>query len=137
MTSNKSSAGINGTTMTIVNPDWIIQLKGKEGIRDAIINIELDMATEPIETLAQKVFKYALLAQKNKDILHIMDIVIIDKSFSNRSKFSNGIGRTNNIIERFKADSAVVRRIKESGLKVIVRPLKLNVQAVYEALRKY
>ena len=120
MTGNKSRTQTHGSTMTIVKPDWII-----------------DMGTEPIETLAQKVFKYALLAEKNRDKLHIMDIVIADNSFSNRSTNSDGIGRTKNIINRFKTDSAVINRVKESGLKIIVRPLKLNVKAVYEALRKY
>lgn len=43
------------------------------------------MGTEPIETLAQKVFKYALLSEKNRDKLHIMDIVIADNTFTNRS----------------------------------------------------
>lgn len=137
MTGNKSSTQTHGSTMTIVKPDWIIEFKGEKKIRDAIINIELDMGTEPIETLAQKVFKYALLAEKNRDKLHIMDIVIADNSFSNRSTNSDGIGRTKNIINRFKTDSAVINRVKESGLKVIVRPLRLNVKAVYEALRKY
>ncbi|MFZ0579489.1 MAG: replication-relaxation family protein, partial [Psychrobacillus psychrotolerans] len=136
MKGNKSSTQIHGSTMTIVKPDWIIELKGSKGIRDAIINIELDMGTEPIETLAQKVFKYALLAEKNRDKLHIMDIVIADNSFSNRTTLSNGIGRTENIVKRFNADSAVINRAKESGLKIIVRPLRHNVKAVYEALRK-
>lgn len=137
MKDNTSSTGINGTTMTIVKPDWIIELIGRNEIRDAIINIELDNETEPIETLAQKVFKYALLAEKNRDKLHIMDIVIADNSFSNRSKLSNGIERTRNIVNRFNEDSAVLNRVKKSGLKIIVRPLRLNVKKVYEALSKY
>lgn len=137
MSGNMSSTKIHGSTMTIVKPDWIIELKGSKEIRDAIINIELDMGTEPIETLAQKVFKYALLAEKNQDKLHIMNIVIADNSFSNRSTLSNGVGRTENIIKRFNADTAVINRVKESGLKIIVRPLKLNVKAVYDTLCKY
>ncbi len=137
MTSNKSSTTAYGTTMTIVKPDWIIELKGRKEQRDAIVNIEMDTGTEPIETLIEKVFKYAILAEKNQDKFHIMDIVIADNSFSNRSSFSNGIGRSKNIVKRFKADSAVIKRISESGLKIIVRPLRLNVKAVYETLRKY
>ncbi|WP_191126185.1 replication-relaxation family protein [Cerasibacillus terrae] len=137
MTGNKSNAEIYGTTITIVKPDWIIELKGKKEQKDAIINIELDTGTEPIETLIEKVFKYAILAGKNPEKLHIMDVVIADKSISNRSTFSDGIGRTKNIVKQFKDDSAVIRRIKESGLKIIVRPLRLNVKKVYEALRKY
>ncbi|MBB6447046.1 replication-relaxation family protein [Bacillus benzoevorans] len=137
MTGSKSSAEIYGTTITIVKPDWIIELKGRNGQKDAIINIELDMGTESIETLIEKTFNYAKLAEKNPDVLHIMDIVIADNSFSNRSKFSDGIGRTKNIVKQFKTDSAVIRRIRESSLKIIVRPLRLNVKAVCEALRKY
>ncbi|WP_102694157.1 replication-relaxation family protein [Rummeliibacillus pycnus] len=139
MIGNKSSTQIHGSTMTIVKPDWIIEIKGSESkkIMDAIINIELDMGTEPFETLAQKVFKYALLAEKNRNKLHIMDIVIADNSFSNRSTFSDGIRRTNNIFKRFNADPAVIKRAQESGLKIIVRPLKLNVEAVYKTLGKY
>lgn len=137
MSINKSSPQINGSTMTIVKPDWIVELKGSKEFKDTIINIELDMGTEPIETLAQKVFKYALLAENNRDKFHIIDIVIADNSFSNRSKVSNGIGRTKNIVNRFNADSAVKRRVQESGLKIIVRPLRLNVKAVYDTLCKY
>ncbi|WP_077701946.1 replication-relaxation family protein [Virgibacillus dokdonensis] len=137
MTAEKSSTGPNGTTMTIVKPDWIIQVKGRRKIKDAIINIELDMATEPIETLVQKVFKYALLAEKNKDAIHIMDIVIADDSFSNRSTLSNGIKRSNNIAKQFELDSAVASRAKLSGLKIIVSSLKQNDKIVYEALSRY
>lgn len=50
MTGNKSITEINGATMTIVKPDWILKLKGNKKVRDAIINIELDMGTGPYET---------------------------------------------------------------------------------------
>ncbi|TSI07652.1 replication-relaxation family protein [Lysinibacillus sp. BW-2-10] len=136
-TGNNSSTQLYGSTMTIVKPDWIIEINGKKESKNAIINIELDMGTEPIETLAQKVFKYALLAEKNRDKLHIMNIVVADNSFSNRSTLSNGIGRSKNIVNQFNKDFAVLKRIRESGLKVIVRPLKLNVKAVREELIKY
>lgn len=137
MTGNRSSTKIRGTTMTIVKPDWVIKFKGRKETKDAIINIELDMATEPVETLIQKVFKYALLAEKNPDVLHIMNIVIADNSFSNRSNFSSGIKRAENIINQFVSDSAVATRRRESGLKIIVSPLKHNDKIVYEALLKY
>lgn len=136
-TGSKAGNKLNGATMTIVKPDWIIKLKGTPEVRDAIINIEMDMGTEPIETLAQKLFKYAILAEKNPEVLHIMDIVIVDNSLSNRSSFSDGIGRTKNILQRFKSDSAVIKRLKESGLKLIVHPLGLNVNQLYKTLRKY
>ncbi len=136
-TGSKAGNKLNGATMTIVKPDWIIKLKGTPEVRDAIINIEMDMGTEPIETLAQKLFKYAILAEKNPEVLHIMDIVIVDNSLSNRSSFSDGISRTKNILQRFKSDSAVINRLKESGLKLIVHPLGLNVNQLYKTLRKY
>lgn len=100
-TGSKAGNKLNGTTMTIVKPDWIIKLKGKPEVRDAIINIEMDMGTEPIETLAQKLFKYAILAEKNPEVLHIMDIVIVDNSLSNRSSFSDGIAVVVNIVVAF------------------------------------
>lgn len=134
MTGNKTSKEINGTTIMIVKPDWIIELKGSKKIRDAIINIELDMGTEPYETLAQKVFRYAILADKNPDVLHIMDIVIADNSFSNRSTLSSGIKRAENIMKIFVSDSAIANRVKQSGLKLIVSPLKQNDQFIFDAL---
>lgn len=136
MTGNKSSTGINGTTMTLVKPDWIIKFKGRKKIKDAIINIELDMGTEPIETLAQKVFKYAILAEKNPDVLHIMDIVIADDSFSIRSQFSDGIKIGKNIIKQFAADPAVLSRAKQSNLAIIIHPMYQNEMTVYDALQK-
>ncbi|PAE27118.1 hypothetical protein CHI07_20770, partial [Paenibacillus sp. 7884-2] len=78
-----------------------------------------------------------ILAEKNPEVLHIMDIVIVDNSLSNRSSFSDGISRTKNILQRFKSDSAVIKRLKESGLKLIVHPLGLNVNQLYKTLRKY
>lgn len=137
MTTNKQISKINGTTMTIVKPDWIIKVKGEKETRDAFINIELDMGTEPIQTLIEKVFKYAILAEKNKNELHIMNIVIADNSFSNRSKLSDGIKRGKNIAKQFISDPAVVNRLKESGLKIKISPLKYNNQAVIDALQKY
>lgn len=137
MTTNKQTSKINGTTMTIVKPDWIIKVKGEKETRDAFINIELDMGTEPIQTLIEKVFKYAILAEKNKNELHIMNIVIADNSFSNRSKLSDGIKRGKNIAKQFISDPAVVNRLKESGLKIKISPLKYNNQAVIDALQKY
>lgn len=137
MTGNKSNTEINGTTMMIVKPDWIIELKGSKKVRNAIINIELDMGTEPIETLVQKVFKYAILAEKNPESLHIMDIVVADNSFSNRSTLSSGIKRAENIRKQFVSDSALANRVEKTGLKIIVSSLKQNNKIVYEALCKY
>lgn len=137
MDGNKSNREIYGSTMTIVKPDWIIELRGSKGIRDAIINIELDMGSEPIETLAQKVFKYAYLAEKNPDTLHIMDIVIADNSFSNRSTFSDGIRRGKNIVKQFASDSAVINRVRQSGIKVIIHPLRENESSVYNVLSRF
>ena len=137
MTTNKQTSKINGATMTIVKPDWIIKVKGEKETRDAFINIELDMGTEPIQTLIEKVFKYAILAEKNKNELHIMNIVVADNSFSNRSKLSDGIKRGENIAKHFISDPAVVNRLKESGLKIKISPLKYNNQAVIDALQKY
>ena len=137
MTGNKGTTGISGTTMTIVKPDWIIKLKGEKEIRDAFINIELDMGTEPIETLMQKVFKYAILAEKNPDQLHIMNIVIADNSFSNRSKLSSGMKRVNSIADQLIADPAVVNRIRASGLKISLSTLKQNAEEVYEGLKRF
>ena len=134
-----SSTQMHGSIMTIVKPDWILEIKSRRGLgfRDAIINIELDMVTEPIETLAQKVFRYALLAEKSPDVLHIMNIVIADNSFSNRSKFSDGIRRAKNIVKQFAADSAVYNRIMESDLKVIIHPLRENELSVYDVLSRF
>ncbi|WP_062355038.1 replication-relaxation family protein [Bacillus kwashiorkori] len=137
MTVNKTGTKINGATMTIVKPDWIIELKGSRKSRDAIINIELDMGTEPIETLVQKVFKYAILAKKNPDVLHIMNIVIADNSFSNRSTLNNGIKRRENIMKQFASDAAVANLAIQSGLKVVVSILEQNDETIYKALRKY
>lgn len=137
MTGHSSGTELRGSTMTIVKPDWIIELKGYKKTRDAIINIELDMGTEPIETLAQKLFKYAIVAEKNPNVLHIMNIVIADNSFSKRSTLSNGITRANNIINRFREDSAINNRVKESGLIPIVLPLKMNTEKLIYILSKY
>lgn len=63
-----------------------------------------------------------------------MNVIIADNSFSTRSKLSNGIRRGKNIINHFREDSAVVNRIRESGLKVIIHPLKENELSVYDAL---
>ncbi|WP_397539831.1 replication-relaxation family protein [Rummeliibacillus pycnus] len=137
MTPNNRTTEINGTTMTIVKPDWIVKIKGENETRDAFINIELDMGTEPIETIIEKVFKYAIQAEKNPYELHIMNIVIADNSFSNRSRLSDGIRRGENIAKQLVSDPQVVNRIKESGLKIKISPLKYNNEAVYTALQKY
>ncbi|MGN8845745.1 replication-relaxation family protein [Niallia sp. Sow4_A1] len=136
MTENKSRSNIIGKTMTFVKPDWIIEVKSNYA-KDAYINIEMDMGTEPIETLIQKVFKYAKWAEKNPEQLHIMDIVITDNSFSNRSQFTDGIKRGKNIINQFAADSAVSDRLKQSNLKVIIHPLLQNENAVHDVLCRF
>ncbi|MEI3599089.1 MULTISPECIES: replication-relaxation family protein [unclassified Oceanobacillus] len=125
-----------GKTMTFVKPDWIIELQSKKA-KNAYINIELDMGTEPIETLIEKVFKYAILAERNKEELHIMDLVIADSSFSNRSKLTNGIKRGDNIIKRFVADPAIKKRLDESGLMLIIHPLRDNEKAIDNVLTRF
>jgi hypothetical protein len=135
MTGNISSTGLNGKTVTIVNPDWIIELQSHK-TKNAFINIELDMGTEPIETLAQKVFRYAILAKQNNDVLHIMDIVVADNSFSNRSKLSDGIKRAKNIVKQFRSDPAIRNRVEESGLRIRVSTLTHNITAVCSGLSK-
>lgn len=125
-----------GKTMTFVKPDWIIELNSRKE-KNTYINIELDMGTEPIETLIDKVFKYAILAERNKEELHIMDLVIADNSFSNRSKLTDGIKRGENIFNRFAADPSVKDRLNQSGLKLIIHPLKDNEKAVYNVLTRF
>ncbi|MUK88194.1 hypothetical protein GMD78_07280 [Ornithinibacillus sp. L9] len=125
-----------GKTMTFVKPDWIIELQSKKA-KKAYINIELDMGTEPIETLIEKVFKYAILAERNKEELHIMDLVIADNSFSNRSKFTDGVKRAHNIVNRFAADPAIKKRLNESGLKLIIHPLRDNEKTIYNVLTRF
>lgn len=137
MTANKQTTNINGTTMTIVKPDWVLKIKGEKETRNAFINIELDMGTEPIHTIKEKVFKYAILAENNPDELHIMNIVIADNSFSNRSRLSDGIRRAKNIAKQLVSDPAVVNRVNKSSLKLKISPLKNNTGAVYDALQKY
>jgi hypothetical protein len=137
MTASKPTTKISGTTMTIVKPDWIIKVKGEKETRNAFINIELDMGTEPIQTIIEKVFKYAILAQNNPDELHIVNIVIADNSFSNRSKLSDGMRRAKNIAKQLASDPAVVNRVNESSLKLKISPLKNNNSAVLDALQRY
>ncbi|TQR14742.1 replication-relaxation family protein [Psychrobacillus soli] len=126
----------SGKTMTIVKPDWIIRLKPNEE-KDLFINIELDTGTEPIATLVEKVFKYAILAENNPSEQHFMCIIIADDSFSSRSRFGDGIKRAKNISERFIADDFVKKRIKETRLIPLILPLKYAVRNLVQLLSKY
>ncbi|MFA1822419.1 hypothetical protein ACDX78_20030 [Virgibacillus oceani] len=137
MTQSNTSNLQSGKTMTIVKPDWIIKVEPWRKRKPVYLNIELDLSTEPIETLTEKDFKYAIVAENNLEEQHHLCIVIADNSFSNRSQFGTGIKRTQNIIKRFKEDKAVMQRIKESSLIVLVHPLSRIEEKIHQNLCKY
>lgn len=136
MSQSNSSSQQSGKIMTIVKPDWIIRLKPDKE-RELLINIELDTGTEPIDTLVEKVFKYALLAENNPSVQHFMCIIIADDSFSSRSRFGDGIKRSKNIVERILTDDLVKKRIKETKLIPLVKPLNYADRNLVQLLKKY
>jgi hypothetical protein len=135
MTTSKSKRS-SGKTMTIVKPDWIIRLKPAPK-KEIFLNIELDTGSEPIETLIEKAFNYSLLAENNPSEQHYMCIIVIDNTFANCSRFSNGKKRATNLINRFNDDSAVKKRIKESNLIPLIRPLSMIENELIRLLSKY
>ncbi|MDN4493089.1 replication-relaxation family protein [Ureibacillus aquaedulcis] len=136
MSHSHSSSQQSGKTMTIVKPDWIIRLKPNKE-KELFINIELDTGSEQIDTLVEKVFNYAILAENNPSEQHYVCFIIADKSFSIRSRFGDGIKRAKNIIERFKADNAVMKRIKETGIIPLIQPLKNADRKLVNLLSKH
>jgi len=95
---NNATIGPSGKTMTIVKPDWVVRLKPEQR-KEIFINIELDTGSEPIQTLVEKAFNYSILAENNPSKLHFMCIIILDNTFANSSRFTNGKKRTINLIK--------------------------------------
>lgn len=131
-----NSKRLSGKTMTIVKQDWIIRLIPAQ-MKEVFINIELDTGSEPFETLVEKVFNYSIWFENNPSEQHYMCIIIIDNSFANSSRFSNGKKRTINLVNRFNEDSAIMNRIKESNLIPVIRPLSMIDNELIKLLSKH
>lgn len=92
--------------------------------RVRLLNIELDTGTEPWSIIEDKIWRYCLLAEKQKYEKHFVLFVLPDESFSKRTKYGNRGQRINNFIKKLENDELLMKRCYEVQLSLDIVTLK-------------
>lgn len=100
----------------------IESIKNDDRVR--LLNIELDTGTEPWSIIEDKIWRYCLLAEKQKYEKHFVLFVLPDESFSKRTKYGNRSQRINNFINNLENDELLMKRCYEVQLSLDIVTLK-------------
>lgn len=154
LVSNSRNSSIGKQTskwIPIIRPDWILNSKSEEDDtqvklskiklntdtdplsiiesidtdhRERFLNIELDTGTEPWSVIENKIWRYCLLAEKQKYEKHFVLFVLPDESFSKRTKYGNRSQRISNFIKNLESDELLMKRCYEVQLRLDIVTLE-------------
>lgn len=115
----------SGHYVSIIKPDWIMKRSFIDpNEQSRILNIELDTGTEQWSQIEEKIWRYCIVAERNKDCKHAVVFVLPDETFSMRTKYGDRSQRIKNMYMNLEKDTKLIERMKEVNLDVGINSLK-------------
>jgi hypothetical protein len=114
------------TNTSLIIPDWILRVDNEH-----YIHIEMDMGTEALHELQDKLVRYKKLAKQMSDYSHSVIYVSLDDTFNTRYFYGDKVRRTGNMKQQLLKE-----RIDDvPNLEVYVVPIRRSKVLIERLLR--